>query len=435
MKNILLILVIFITPDISAQLNNKYIDSIIRTVQISKDNDSVRARKLTNFAAKNRYTKKTLSFIKAAETIANKTSNPLVKSDVLLAYGNYYFYNSELNKAKMYYRQTTEMLEKAGNPLLLATAIYSLAGVYKKEGNVSLNIETLLKSKKILDKINEDKLDSKQKRFLYTRKIILYNALANFYNLIEDFDKAIFYYDEAFDKAIQIKPAISAGIILSNKGELLVKTGAFDKALEAYQKSLEIKINGGASKITIANSQKGLANLLYKMKKYEQALNVINTALSQYEKFKDVSGLNESLIIRGNIYLALQQYDKAEKDCLRAQQMAKKKGLLEFQKDAALCLYQIYKNTGKYKEALENSWIYYQAKDSLFNEKNIKQITRMETEYAYEKEKQKQELINQAREREAALTIKGLIAGLVMLLIIAAILLYFNNLRKRKMPC
>ena len=63
-------------------------------------------------------------------------------------------------------------------------------------------------------------------------------------------------------------------------------------------------------------------------------------------------------------------------------------GNKELEMEATEILYQIYKSQNNKDRALFYYEMYHTLQDSLFNEKNIKQIARLEANYEFENEKQ-----------------------------------------------
>jgi len=424
-------LISFVTSPLYSQVDSKAIDSIISVIVSTQQNDSTKAKKLTNEAARNRYNIHTKEFIKEAENIANKQSKILPKVDVYLAWGNYYFYNSALEKAEESLQHASTMMLGQNSPLLQATIQFSLSGIYRKKGNIPLAISTLLQSKAILDQVKITSLDTLEKKRLITRQIVLFNTLANFYNQMGEFDKAETFYDDAFDKAIKLKSQTNAGAILSNKGNLLINIGKYEEALQVLQRAKQLKIEGKSKPISVASTNREIAQALYKTKKYDKALTIINEAIDYYENNADEEGLRGSYNIRGNILIAKKAFQKAVIDCEKAKSFALNSGILEDQEKSCLCLSEAYAALGNDKQALHNFKLHQKAKDSIFSEKNIKKITQLEMQYTYDKEKQRQQLITASKEREAKDTIKSLGFILVALLLVSVLLFRFNQVKKR----
>jgi two-component sensor histidine kinase len=200
-----------------------------------------------------------------------------------------------------------------------------------------------------------------------------------------------------------------------------LSNGDFEKALDVLITAKKLKIEGNAQASSVANTNQNLGLALLKLEKYEEALTSVNDALAYYEKNNIISGLMEGYVIRGQIYFKTKNYNKAKEDCYKSKQLAIDNGILEIQEKACLCLSEIYEAINDYKNALINFKLYQKAKDSIFNEKNIKNITQLEMQYNFDKEKELQDVKTAAKEKENKLTIQILIFGILSLLLISGL--------------
>ncbi len=403
--------------------DNELIQNIIST----SGNDSIRIIKLTNIAGKNRYNKNSLSLIKTADSIGQKLSNHFLKAHIYYAFGNYYFYNGDLDLSESYLQKAGQLIEATQHPLLRSDIYISQGAVYRKKGKIPEAIDILLQAEKILHAVKTNQTDRQQQETLQSKKIILYNTLANFYNQINDFKQSLSYYDLALQKAMTLNNKRNIGVILSNKADLLLKYNHYQQALEILKQAVHYKTKGKAGKGSIANTNRNIAVALYKTGQYGAALAYINKAVAHFETSVRTNALAESLVIRSNIFYEQKQYQKAIDDAERAKHIALKNNELETVQNTGLALSKAYEAAGQYKKALTNNKIYHTAKDSIFNSLNVKKITQLEMQYQYDKEQQAQHLLNLAKEKSNRFKINMLFLGLVALLLIIILLyrLYF----------
>jgi len=393
--------------------------------------NQARVKKITSYVAQNRYNSSTKKLIDSAIEIAFKSDISIAKAESFIALGNYFYYNSKLDSAEIFLHKAEKFIEKENYPITKAGILNSLSGIYRKKGDIPLAIETILKSKTILENASKEQMTEKKRRRLTGEQIILNNTLANFYNEIGETQKAIENYDDAYKKAMELNSKGFAGVILSNKGDLLLNSGNPEKALLVLNEAKKLKTEGKTNIISIANTDQNLGLALLKTGNFNDALININKALSVFESKNVISGLMESYTIRGNIYLELNQFDKAIKDCEKAKELSLENGILENQKNACLCLSKAYEKVGDFKNSLINFNLFTQAKDSIFNEKNIKKITQIEMQYAYDKEKELEKIITETREKEHRTTVNLLIVGLLFVLLISGLLYSLNHSRKQ----
>jgi two-component sensor histidine kinase len=411
--------------------NLLYAQGTTKTAAIyaKNDVDSVKIQKLIRFAAKNRYNANTLEAIKKANQLA--TTNKY-KAKAQCALGNYYFYASKLDSAETILNNAKILVSKNNKaPFIKAAIRNSLSGIYRKRGDVTRAIETLLDSKRILENTDTLTLSPKARIRLKGEQVVLNNSLANFYNQIKEYDKAITYYDKAFNKALLLNVPANAGIVLSNKGDLLLNIGKYKEALEVLLKAKSLKTQGKASVFSIANSNQNIAAVLLKLGKYKEALDYANKAIEVYEKNKLDNELIFAYSLQGTIYYETKVYQKAIEKCNLAKDLALQKNVLEGQQKAYACLAKSYEAIGDYKAALSNYKALQKVKDTIFNEKNIKEITQLEMQHAYDSEKKIQKLLAITKDKESKAIIRNLIIGLVALLFVLLLLYRMNVLRKQ----
>ncbi len=417
----------FISFNLWGQMSLKPDKQLIQNIISTSDNDSIRIIKLTSIAGKNRYNKSSLNLIKTADSIGNELSDNFLKANISYAFGNYYFYNGDLDLAEIYLQKAGQLTDAIRHPLLKSDIFISQGAVCRKKGKISEAIDILLQSEKILHTVKNNPANKQQQIILQSKKIILFNTLANFYNQINDYKQAVSYYDLALKKAMAFGNKRNIGVILSNKADLLLKYNHYQQALKILKQAIRYKTEAHAGKGSIANTNRNIALALYKMGQYTSALTYINKAVSHFETSVRINALAESLVIRSNIFHKQNRYQKAIDDAERAKQIALKNNELETIQNAGLALAKAYETAGRYKKALANYKIYHSAKDSIFNGLNIKKITQLEMQYRYDKEQQAQKLLNLAKEKSNRFKINMLFLGLIALLLIIILLyrLYF----------
>ncbi len=400
---------------------------LIQEVISTSKNDSIVIRKLTNIAGKNRYNKSSLTLIKTADSIDQKLHNKFLKAHIYYAFGNYYFYNGDLDLAENYLKNAGALIDASSYPLLKSDIFISKGAVYRKKGKITEAIGILLQSEKILNSINTNYTDRQQKETLQSKKIILFNTLANFYNQINDFKQAISYYDLALKRAMALNNKQNIGVILSNKADLLLKYNYYQQGLDILKQAIRYKTEGKAGQGSLANTNRNIALALYKMGRYDPALEYIDKTISHYETSVRTNALTESLVIRSKIFYKQKKYQKAINDAERAKLVALKNNELETVQNAGYELAKTYEAIHQYKKALANYKIFHRAKDSIFNTLNIKKITQLEMQHRYEKEKQAQKLLNLTKEKTNRVKINMLFLSLLALLLIVILLyrLYF----------
>ncbi|PHS62914.1 MAG: hypothetical protein COB12_10040 [Flavobacterium sp.] len=410
-------------------LNNLAIDSIIKALD-TITNPSEKINFLITSSVKNRYSEKTISFLNKALSISEKLDLKNQYASIYYSLGNYYYYNSKLDSSSVYLNKAEEFATFDANPFLVASILSTRSGICKRKGDVSSAIAALLNAKESIDKIDTTQLKKKE-IYTYTGKnLVINNSLANLYNQIEDHQAALLYYDLAYQAVSSLeskKTKISAGSILSNRGDLLIKMKRFNDAFNILIKSKELKIEGDAPPIIVAGSELNLGIAETHLKKYSEALISFNSALNTYSESNHQSGIAYVYASRGLLYNNTKEYSNAISDCEKAKSIAISINNLELQLDACQCLSEAYKEVGDFEKAFKNQELYLAARDSFISEKNIKQLTQLQMQYDFDKQQEHQKIEADKKEQQRKLFLYLAIAAFIII-----ILLGFFFIKNRK---
>ncbi|MFK7782295.1 histidine kinase dimerization/phosphoacceptor domain -containing protein [Psychroserpens sp.] len=393
------------------------IDSLINIVDTYNDNFE-KIRVLTSNAGQFRYSKDSRVLIDKAIKISKTYEGEKLYANSYYSLGNYFFYNNELDSAEVYLNKSISYVKDETMPFLRASNLMTKSGIYRKKGNIPLALATMLNSKRALDKIDTLTLDEKQRRKFKGESSVLNNSLANYYNQMEEFDKASDYYAKAYLASLALKSYVNAGIIISNRGELLLNQGQYSKALKLYEEGKILKEKGKAPMRFIMSSLLNIGNTQSKLRNFKEALINLNAAHDYYEKAGIIENLTISKNFRGNLYYETNNYNLAIEDCSNAKNLAISSGNLELTSEACKCLSKAYKSLGEFDKALENYELLTKTNDSIFNENNIKKQTQQEMQYEFNKTQELNTLKFEAKEKESTLYSYLAILGLILALVL-----------------
>lgn len=400
-------------------INDRYLDSVISTLDTVPTNLK-KIKKLVRIAGINRYTTPTRRLIDKALEISNRVNEPYLNAQSYYSLGNYYFFNSQLDSCLLSLGKAYQYSEEINEPLLQSSILSTKGGAYRKLGAMTLSISTAIGAKNILDKIDTLTLNKKERRKFKGQNLVLNNSLANLYNDTEDFEKALLFYDSAYNAALNLGSFGNAGVILSNKGDLLIKIGKLAEGLALLKQGKEMKIKGAMPKRMIANSDLAIGEAHFAMKNYDEALANYNKSLEVSTQIKSSQGIMKSLTMLGILSNSQKNPLKAQEYCNQAKSMAKQMNDSEFIMKSCDCLYEAYNKLGNYKASLQNHELFNRIKDSVFNEKNIRKITQVGMQYDFDKKEAEQQLILQEKNRQKNQILTGLIAiGIFALMLLA----------------
>jgi len=215
---------------------------------------------------------------------------------------------------------------------------------------------------------------------------------------------------------------------LSNLGIAAEGKGELSKAMEYYREALALykqanhKSGEASTLINIVNIYTGLKN-------YPMALKYLQEANSIYNEIGSHWWVANSIMEIGNLYTRMGQYEKArvylESALGKAKEIKAGRVLQTIYKN----LSHMYETSGDFKEALEYHGRFSETKDSLYNEKNKKQVALMQAKYETQKKEKELHLLRKTRESQYMVSIFLVIA---VLLSLGLVVVLFSQYRTKK---
>ncbi len=300
-----------------------------------------------------------------------------------------------------------------------------------------------------------------------------YNAYGIAYNELGEYDKALKYYQMAYDNMVD--QGRDASPILANIGIIYNKQFNFSKGLEYFNKAL-----GGAEKIEnpyqIIGIREAIATSYAEMKEYKKAISEYKKiiALAENVGIKETKALaygnlgrsyyydddmenaivflekgikifretneNKSLIsdlcILGEIYAKKNKLQKAKNLLTEAEQIASEIGTTD-KLAAVLESWAVYfEESGEYIKSIDSYKKFVRLNDSLYAEKQNSKIALLETKFNFRQQKKEIELLNAENKLqvEKAQRHKQRANFFIMLgiLLIGIVVLVFLQYRKTK---
>ncbi len=335
-------------------------------------------------------------------------------------------YHSSHDESLKYHKNALEAFKKLNDKKGMNKSYMNIGISYRRKGNYPKALEYYHNSLKISEE-------------LYKRKALENSAiLSGCYNSIgiihlhqDNFAKALEYYQKSLKICKEFNDRLGELNCLNNIGVVYDRQGDSNTALEYYEKVLNIYLKEEPSfKERIASSyynvgliymRKGEHSKAYKY--YQQALifaeEIGNKSITAYA----YQGMSKLAIAQNNVGEAF-NYSK------KAYNLAKDGGELEQLKEIAQTLAETSNALGNYKDAFDYYVLYKAMNDSIFNESNIKEITALEYQYKFDKEKRESELIQQKKDavrieqaQKQRILLIASISGLVLMSLLVLIVL------------
>ena len=326
-----------------------------------------------------------------------------------LTYLNYaYSVKGDLDKSFQYIKEALEIYENQKDRKGMADTLNALGMLYINIDYLNTAQDYLLESLKIREELGNS--DDLYASYLYLG--ILY------YNL-EDNAKGIAYYQKALAIAEGFKESKKLIVCSYYAGACYQKAGNHEKALEFLQKTLDLAKKNGYN-YYIAAALGNIGDLYGSLNRHKLALTYLFQSLKIREEHDYKSGLIYTKYYIANVYLKMKDYANARK---YYDQTVKIAGELQDKKT----LERVYKNysglyadTGDFKKAFEYYKMYSQTRESILNEKKMKQITELEIRFDAEKREKEIEILKRDGKIQK-MTRNASIVGISLLIIILAL--------------
>lgn len=339
--------------------------------------------------------------------------------------GVYHYQKPDYPKALDYYRQSASLYRGIDDDKGIVNCLNNIGVVYMYQGIYSKALDYFHESLKIFEELGNKRGAAKS-----------YNNIGNIYRNMDDYDKALENYQKTLRIMTELNDSVAMSQVNNNIGITYKNLKDYPKALDYYQRSLSLTQALGR-KAGEAKAYNNIGNIYSDSKDYPRALNYYRKALklSIETKRKAIEAYARSSI--GQLYLDQKKYEKAHVYCKRAFEMAREINHAKLLIKTSSLLSESSMALGLYRDAYATQLVNRVMSDSLYNEKNLKQIIGLEYQYKYEKAKQVQELERQksdAVSKHQRVLLYTFIIGFV-LMVLLILLLYRNFMQKRRANC
>ncbi|MDM8003381.1 MAG: tetratricopeptide repeat protein [Bacteroidota bacterium] len=329
----------------------------------------------------------------------------------------------DLEAAKSFLERAIAIASEVKDTLPLADATNSLGNIYKEMALFSQAADAYFEALNLW----ETKGDS-------AGMSVAYGSIGLAYFYQKNYDKALEYSRKHLAFSEKRKDLWEVGKICNTIAQIYSSQGIFDSALVYQRKSLILN--------RMMNFPTGEASICHNMASTQLNLSRPDSALWYMKRALTISndsGLPippEYYITLGNIWQSLGNYDQAFSNSLTAYKLGKEKKMPLVVSDASLLLSDICIRRGREDLAYRYLKEHMQLKDSISNDEFLKQVTRMEIQYGFDK-KQKEAEYDRMQERlitdNKIRQQRTILSGLAVLLIIVALLslLYLRHTRLR----
>ncbi|HEY0031480.1 MAG TPA: tetratricopeptide repeat protein [Bacteroidia bacterium] len=352
----------------------------------------------------------------------NNTANPdtvRLEAMGIISFDGYIYSNSD---SAFYCAQLQyNFAKKCGNKKYQAQALNTQGTSFYMRGDHGTAIDFYTKSLKIREEIGDKRGEAS-----------CINNIGAIYTDQGQPEKAL----DCYKRSLKIREAIGDkdGMAASynNIGAIYAEQMENTLAIEYYTRSLKIREEIG-DQIGIGTAYNNMGRVYTYLNDVRKARDYYHRGLAIRERNGDVRGQAMSLYNIGVTYVE-EDINKAIDYNERSLKISRDAGFVSHISYSSLALYEYYKKTGRYKDALEMYELYTKMNDSIKSENSQKEVMQQEMQYTYEKQKaldvkehEKQNAIAAEQKNKQRIIIYASTTGLLLVLLFAVFV--FNRLR------
>ncbi|MBG0857977.1 MAG: histidine kinase [Bacteroidales bacterium] len=329
----------------------------------------------------------------------------------------------DLEKARDYIEKAIEAAGSINDTVLLADVTNTLGTIYSEMALFSQAIDSYFKALHLW----EMKGDS-------SGMSIAYGSIGLAYYYQEDYNRALEFFKRHLVLSEKRKDLWELSKVCNNIALIYNSRSIFDSALIYQRRSLALNkqmntVSGEAS------TSHNLASTFLYLHQFDSAYWYINRAMTLASK-ASIQVPPDYYVTLGNILRWRGRYQQASENALRAYSLAREKDMPHILLTASLLLSEIYAKTGHEDLAYRYLKEYTQLSDSISNDKFLKQVTRMEIQYDFDKKQKEAEfarmeerILNENKLRQQKQYVNGLLILIVLLSLISFLYIRHNRLR------
>jgi serine phosphatase RsbU (regulator of sigma subunit) len=409
-----LFLLVFFLPVFAFGQN----DSLLNIIRNTKS-DTAKFRLCNEYSVKLSASdnKSSIYFANEAQKIAVKRNDKLGQAVAMnnLAFGLYY--SGESDSAIVLLNQSIQISRSVGDSANVLSALNRLGFTYREKGEYALAL--IAYNQSLASNIGEKNKSEAANSYLNIG-VIYYDQ----HNLKD----ALRYQEMGLKLYLETGEEARIANCLARIGNTHLEGKDTLEAMDYYKRSLEM--------FTKANNPRGIAVCLnnianiYKEKKdAPKALDYYGRALAIREKIGDKNGISLICNNVGELYLSLEEYDKAILYFTRALDIALALDYLEQVKANSLGLSKSYEGLGDNQTALAYYKKYYDANDSIFNEKNSEQINILNTKFDTERKQKAYESLTKENDLQVR---RNIFMAAALGLLFVLVIVVWRNARRSK---
>ncbi len=325
-------------------------------------------------------------FARQAVGIATKRKDKLGKSEAMNNLGYALFYSGKSDSALIIFLQSIQLAREVGDSNNVIFAMNRLGFIYREKGDFPKAL--IAYNQALASNVNEKNVSEAANSYLNIG--VVYNDENNLKDALRYEEKGLELYRKTNDEA-RIANA------LARIGNVYMDMTDTSKALDYYEQSRALFSRNNNPR-GVAICLNNIANIYKGHHEMQKAIDYYNRALTIRETIGDKNGVALICNNLGTIYEELQQFEKAIFYLNKSLEIARDLDYRDQMKANYIGLSETYEKLGDDKKALEFYKLFFAINDSMFNEKNNKQVNELNTKFDTERKQKQLESISKQKD-------------------------------------
>lgn len=365
----------------------------------------------------------TLNYALTLRDSIQKAGHKDLEADVLISIGKLHQQLGRMGSAENFYKSALVLGTQHKDSLWVAELWDRLGDFYALEERNYLALNCQLKSLELLEVHDSSRLKIADS----------YYSIARAYIQLGELDVAEKYLNRAIQLKSELRDTLRLGIITTLQADIFRKRGQYDLAEQNYLKDIPKRLHqSNYEGLTV--SYLGLAQNYFEWGKYPEAEIHYKKALQAAETIKRQRNIKLILLRLGELYIKTNQVGKAKKVFNQAVENSAQIDSRIYQINGYRNLYQLAKDEGDLKTALEYMELYTAVSDSSAKESLALKMEDLKASFTLQE--RESEISRLDAENKKGRQMQGfLIAGILLLLVLitAMILLYVSRKKALKL--
>lgn len=305
--------------------------------------------------------------------------------------GRTYRNTSQYTPAIALHEQALSIANKIDNLEFRVMSLNNLGVVYRRISSIRTAMDYNQQALELAETVKSPS------RSLKRSINVSYNCIGNNYQMLRQYDEAIFYFEKSLILEAELDNSLGIAINHQNIGECQEAQGELEKALDNYRTSLKFneEIGNNMGRVICWTS---IAQIYLKQDRSEEAEKLLDETLPLSKKLGDGFLTAPVYINLGWAQMLQDKFAVSEANMLEGLKIAETRRLRDAVAKASHLLSDLYEETGSFKKALDYMKKAVQVDQDILNERTVRYVNDIILRYDSEKKSNEIQILAQENE-------------------------------------